>query len=166
MTADYLRPKQTSLYGEVADYTRNDGSIHYIAHLILSGGRVAVIGPVAEGSGKGASNHPDQVFWRSPRCVLTEVLRRASAKPADIVRVEIDCTLMPCEGTNGCTTTVPALMRTAGYDGLSVRVFSHRSEIAPSEGVKPARYYDFTVGARNTVLEAARADTGGWSWAD
>jgi hypothetical protein len=164
MPGDYLRPKQDPVYGEVADYTKNDGSIHYVAHLILSGGRVTAIGKPVEGSGSGASNHPDQAFWKKSARDLADVLARARAQAADIVRVEIDCTLLPCEGTNGCTTTVPALMKSAGYDGLSVRVFSHRSEIAPSPGVKPARYYDFTVGARNTALEAARVDTGGWSW--
>lgn len=166
MPADYLRPKQEVIYGEVADYTRNDGAIHYVAHLILSRGRVVAIGRPAESSGKGASNHPDQVFWKNNARGLADVLSRARATRGEIERVEIDCTLLPCEGTNGCTTTVPALMKTAGYDGLAVRVFSHRSESAPSDGVLPARYYDFIVGARNTVLESARVDTGGWRWQD
>lgn len=166
MPADYMRPKQDAIYGEVADYTRNDGSIHYVAHLILSRGRVAAIGTPTEGSGSGASNHPDQVFWRRVARGLGDVLATAGATRNEIERVEIDCTLLPCEGTNGCTTTVSALMKTAGYDGLKVRVFSHRPENAPSEGVKPARYYDFIAGARNTALESARADTGGWSWKD
>ena len=166
MPADYSRTNDT-IKSATTGYSENTGSIEYIAHLILTNNRVIAIGRAVEGSGSGASNHPDQQFWRSaksPADVLARVKPKA-ATASDIVRVEIDCTLLPCEGTNGCTTTVPALMKAAGYDGLAVRVFSHRSEMAPQKGVLPARYYDLTVGSRNDALQRARVDTGGWSWA-
>jgi hypothetical protein len=164
MPADFSRTKQP-IYAVTADYSKNTGAIEYIAHLILTNNRVVAIGKAVDGSGSGATNHPDQKFWRDSAKALTDVLSKAGANARDIVRVEIDCTLLPCEGTNGCTTTVPALMKSKGYDGLSVRVFSHRAESAPRTGVLPSRYYDFTVGARNDALQAARVDTGGWSWA-
>lgn len=167
MPADYSRTNAT-IKTATTGYSENTGSIEYIAHLILTNDRVIAIGKEVDGSGSGASNHPDQKFWRESAKTLTEVLSRAkprAATAAEIVRVEIDCTLLPCEGTNGCTTTVPALMKAAGYAGLAVRVFSHRSEMAPRKGVLPSRYYDFTVGDRNDALQRARVDTGGWSWA-
>jgi hypothetical protein len=166
MPADYSRTKQP-IYAVTADYSKNTGAVEYIAHLILTNNRVVAIGKAISGSGSGAINHPDQKFWRESAKTLTVVLGKATpaATARDIVRVEIDCTLLPCEGPGGCTTSVSALMKAVGYDGLSVRVFSHRNESAPRTGYLPSRYYDFTVGARNEVLQAARVDTGGWSWA-
>jgi hypothetical protein len=168
MPADYSRPMLKPVYPTVSDYYKNIGQIEYAAHLILTDDRAVAIGrPVESSASGGATNHPDQKFWRESAKSLTDVLARFTtpkATAALIARVEIDCTLLPCEGTNGCTTTVPALMKNLGYDGLKVRVFSHRSEMAPRAGVLPARYYDFTVGSRNEVLGSARADTGGWSW--
>ena len=166
MPANYSRPKQP-IYAVTADYSKNTGAVEYIAHLILADSRVVAIGNAVAGSGSGASNHPDQKFWKESAKPLRDVLAKPTpaATARDIVRVEIDCTLLPCEGTGGCTTAVSALMKAIGYDGLSVRVFSHRNESAPRTGYLPSRYYDFTVGARNEVLQAARVDTGGWSWA-
>lgn len=166
MPANYSRPKQP-IYAVTADYSKNTGAVEYIAHLILADSRVVAIGKAVAGSGSGASNHPDQKFWKESAKPLRDVLAKPTpaATARDIVRVEIDCTLLPCEGTGGCTTAVSALMKAIGYDGLSVRVLSHRNESAPRTGYLPSRYYDFTVGARNEVLQAARVDTGGWSWA-
>lgn len=166
MPADYSRPKQP-IYAVTADFSKNTGAIEYIAHLILTNNRVVAIGKAIQGSGSGASNHPDQKFWSESAKILDVVLAKPTpvATARDIVRVEIDCTLLPCEGTKGCTTAVSTLMDRKGYKGLSVRVFSHRNESAPRTGYLPARYYDFTVGDRNELLQAARVDTGGWSWA-
>jgi len=166
MPADYSRTKQP-IYAVTADYSKNTGAVEYIAHLILTDHRVIAIGKAFVGSGSGPSNHPDQKFWKESAKALGDVLGKfkPAATVRDIARVEIDCTLLPCEGSGGCTTAVSALMKAAGYDGLSVRVFSHRNESAPRTGYLPSRYYDFTVGARNEVLQAARVDTGGWSWA-
>ena len=154
------------LHATVSDYDAG-GSVQYVAHLILQDGRSLALGEETVGtSGRTKEDHPDQVFWNHKKTLsLSAALEKLRAEKRQIDRVEIDCTLMPCEGTGGCTTTVPARMKAVGYDGVKVRVFSHRSEIAPKPGVLPARYFDFTVGQRNTELETARGEEGGWAWA-
>lgn len=167
MAADITRPKNDLIQRATSDFQKNVGEIEYIAHLVLSRNRAFPIGKATQSSGSGASNHPDQVFWNKQAKALKDVLAKAEAIDAEILRVEIDCTLMPCEGTNGCTTTVPALMKGLGYTGLKVRVFSHRDERGAKEqnrGEKPSRYFDFVVGDRTNALEDARGDTGGWAW--
>jgi hypothetical protein len=162
--ADYTRPKKP-LHTTVSGYSAG-GSVQYVAHLLLQDGRSLALGGAAEGtSGSTKKDHPDQVFWNDRKTLsLSQALEKLGAEKRHVDRVEIDCTLLPCEGTGGCTTTVPALMKDAGYDGLKVRVFSHRSEVSRKD-VLPARYFDFTVGQRNTDLEAARVNEGGWKWA-
>lgn len=163
----FSRPRQEAVQSETSDFAKNTGAIEYVAHILLSRNRVLKIGKPVESSDSGATNHPDQKFWRGVRTKYKDFLAEKGIAEAEVLRVEIDCTLMPCEGSNGCTTTVPKLMSDLGYGGVRVRVYSHRDERGAKQrdaNELPGRYFDFTVGDRTGPLEDARGQNGGWSW--
>jgi hypothetical protein len=163
---DIKRPIVAAIQTSTADFADNTGEIQYVAHLLLSRNRAVRIGRAVAGSGKGASNHPDQQFWRSAGG-YRDLLKANGLQDAEVLRVEIDCTLLPCEGDNGCTRTVPAMMKELGYGGVNVRVYSHRDERGADQqqaNASPHRYFDFIVGDRHDALDRARANDGGWAW--
>jgi hypothetical protein len=154
MLPDLPRPKQATIYALVGDLWENNGSIQYVAHAITAGGTATRLRDVIEGSGKGPANHPDQLYWDSKRI----------AKVAGVQRIEIDCTLMPCDGEfDGCLFRVPALVAACGYANIPLRIFSHRDEGAGGGG-STKRYFLCNTGQKNAELKAAFAQHGGWGW--
>lgn len=122
----YRRTKNPTIYAAVNDFWNNAGGVNYIAHAVLSNGTVVNLGPETQGTGGTAINHPDQIYWRDNARRFAGIIGGFGA--ATVARIEIDCSLMPCDGLGGCTTSVPLLMTAAGFANTPIHVFSHRDE--------------------------------------
>jgi hypothetical protein len=168
------RPQLNGLYATVSDFTKK-GSVKYMAHLIDRNGVAYEIGSETSGTGGTPSNHPDQQYWQGKSSKLRNALTSANAS---ISRIEIDCTLLPCDGKyNGCLYRVPYLIRelltglktekgkgrftlldTIDPDKIPLRIFSHKPENEPSKVIF------CLVGDSQQQLEAAYDSRDGWVW--
>ncbi len=162
------RPKIAAIYGVADDWWQNVGAINYIAHAITAAGTAHPLGnaiAIAAGGG-GAANHPDQVYWRNQNNAQIAAGVLAAGGGAAVVRIEIDCTLMPCANNqNACVYRVPALINgKPGLAGKPLRIFSHRNEGGPGQVGSSNRVFDCVAGAGNAALLAAFNANRGWGW--
>jgi len=154
-----IRPKHPTVYAACANFWQG-GPVWFVAHIIRAGGGVTQIaGPSADGAGHPATSHPDQRYWAA-----IDALDLAHA-----VRIEIDCTLMPCRehGHNSCLYRVPRLIRDRGGAAIAVRFFSHRNENLGDSAVQRdnKRYFNCATGMDNDALGDAYDGHGHWTWA-
>lgn len=152
------RPKIAAIYNQVNGWWNNAGAIQYIAHAITAGPNAANLGAaIAVAAGGGPNQHPDQQYWQNAPAVIPGILR-----------IEIDCTLMPCDGQfNGCLYRVPYLLRQAGFANIPLRIFSHRDENMGGNGSSKRVIYCNSSDNNATLTDAmARHDDWGWvPWA-
>jgi hypothetical protein len=154
------RPKFQALYDRVKDWHESDGDIHYVAHAITTGpNRVVLIAAeTAEGSGGSAGNHPDQKYWKTFKAT-------SGALPARTIRIDIDCTLLPCDpAPQGCLYQVPILIRNAGIANMPLRIFSHRNEFPPKNAQSSKRYFECNSSDTNQTLLTQFKEHAGWGW--
>ena len=146
-----VRPKQALLYQTVGNWWQNQqgGGVHYVAHAVTAGNVVA-LGPVrAEIGGGTPANHPDQQFWAHANQVHWP-------PAANVLRVEIDCSLMPCVKDQGaCLFTVPNWLRNNYLANTPLRVFSHRNEGMGVNAGQNKRVILCNTGDANAALQAA-----------
>lgn len=149
------RPKIPAIYNQVQGWWNNGGNIQYRAHAIIAGPAAISLGnTLAIAAGGGPAQHPDQQYWLN-----------AVAAPHGTIRIEIDCTLMPC-GTefNGCLFQVPRLMRQAGFANIDLRIFSHRDEGLGGNVSSSKRYIACNSSDNNGLLIEAMNEQDGWGW--
>jgi len=154
-----LRPKQPAIYATVADWWSNTGGVTYIAHAVTNAG-VFALGPITEGTGGTPTNHPDQAFWRTANS--------ATWPPAaSVLRIEIDCSLMPCNGQGGCLYAVPDRIKSiAGgkYKDTPLRIFSHRNEAVGATQMQNKRVIRCKATDAKTTLDQAYNAHENWFW--
>ncbi len=178
------RPMLPTIYGNVSDFNEG-GSVKYMAHLVTQGlgqnCRAYALGTETTGSGGTPSNHPDQVYWEGKMNRLRNAIQNSASNNApSISRIEIDCTLLPCDGQyDGCLYRVPALIRgllnslkaltgqerfalIANTDPgkIPLRIFSHRPEN------EPPKVIFCTIGDSNQQLQTAYANRDSWIWVE
>lgn len=167
MFPELARTKDTVLYPAVFDFYKNDGKVHYVAHAIMSNGKAVALGDEVDTSTGGSTkNHPDQKFWNETTVpTLAKLREKCGDRNATITRIEIDCTLMPCDGEwDGCTFVVPALVNRV-YPSTPLRIFSHRDEsVARPGSTSTKRYFECRSNDGNEALKRALKDHGGWGW--
>jgi hypothetical protein len=159
MASVIKRLKVQPIYDTVGGWWENKGGVYYVAHAILANGTIRQLyKPVSTEKGntsKSTSEHPDQKYWthREMDKVLAEVAK-------DIVRIEIDCSLMPCDGQNGCLTTVPRLVGNLlkNREDTKLRIFSHRFETPTGN----KEYFDTSVKASSHLSDFKGRGT--WTW--
>ncbi len=172
-TKTEAHPMGTDVYNTTADWYKNDGTIHYVAYAITERGGAVRIRPAeagAAGSGS-ALNHPDQMYWKA---VSSDRIKTIVTQHGKILRVEIDCTLMPCAaGPVCCLIQVPRRITAIGLPGTPLRIFSHRDEnlgrrTQPGLGVvgsgNSKRYFDCNSSDAEKTLSDKMAGHTGWSW--
>lgn len=151
------RGKHPALYNIVRNFYQNVGQVQYIAHLILNNGQAVALGAVTANANTGALNHPDQLFWNQGG--ITAIF---AANAGNIQRVEVDCTLLPCEGMNSCTRNVPVLIN-ALRPATNIRIFGHRPE-GVINNMSSKTYYNCVSSHDRDALETARGNIDGWGW--
>lgn len=168
------RPRLPALYNYVQDYN-SGGNVRYVAHLIDRAGNATRLGDEKTGNGGIPANHPDQVYWSDNGARINAAF--GNVQGGGISRIEIDCTLMPCDGQfTGCLFRVPHKIRdlinqlraqngnhvNANFitDNLPLRIFSHRPENAPSQVIF------CTLGDTNDQLITAMANKEEWMWVE
>jgi hypothetical protein len=157
MAMPLRRGKHPVIYPAVWDFFQNGGQIQFIAHLILNNGNAIALGAEEANANGGAQNHPDQQFWNQGG-----IAGIFAANAGNIRRVEVDCTLLPCEGNNSCTRVVP--FRINGFRAATpIRFFGHRPE-GPALAMSSKTYFNCTSNQANAGLDAARANIDGWGW--
>ncbi|WP_374086957.1 hypothetical protein [Methylomicrobium lacus] len=158
---DLHRPKIAAIYNLTYNWWQNAGAINYVAHAITAApAAFPLANSIAIAAGGGPNQHPDQQYWQGNMAAAIAAAGGAAA----IVRVEVDCTLMPCDGQfNGCLFRVPYLIRQAGLPNKPLRIFSHRDEGIGGAGTSK-RYFDCNSSDNNAALIAAHAANNGWSW--
>ncbi|MDF3980460.1 hypothetical protein P3W24_00340 [Luteibacter sp. PPL201] len=167
MFPELARAKDKVIYPVVHDFYENDGKVHYIAHAIMSNGVAIKLGNESDNSTGGSTrSHPDQKFWSENTLPsLAKLREKCGLGTATITRIEIDCTLMPCDGQwDGCTFVVPTLVNRV-YPSTPLRIFSHRDEkVAQPGSTSTKRYFDCRSNDTNDALKTALGNHGGWGW--
>ena len=166
------RPKHPTIYPTVQDWYTNTGGVRYVAHAITAG-----TPPVARqlrtpqtGGAPGASpaSHPDQVYWSTSQyldAAIQNTITQAGGVAA-ILRIEIDCSLMPCSTQNtSCLYQVPRLINRYGFTNVPLRIYSHRDEAMGGGNASSKRVIICRSGDNNTALLAAYNANTDWSWA-
>ncbi|HEY4293755.1 hypothetical protein [Luteibacter sp.] len=163
----YKRPKQADLYGITSDFWQK-GSVRYVAHAITNTGRAILLRKEqnpADGNIKLAKNHPDRKYWELG---ITRPGELGLGNNERLARIEIDCSLMPCDGDDdGCVFTVPPGIEAWGYQkGLELRVFAHRNEgEGDNTDGSARRYFRCKLGDGKAALQDARRNgADGWNW--
>lgn len=160
----YHRPQIPAIYNTVWDWYNQAGAIHYVAHAILQGPTAnQLAAPLAIGAGNGGpQNHPDQQYWIQ-NINITHNLQQI-VLGGNLIRVEIDCTLMPCNAAQvGCLFRVPHLI---GVNNVPLRIFSHRDERGGAQLYTETskRYLDCNSSDTNQALQTAYDANNGWRW--
>ncbi len=170
------RPKLPTIYNAVSGYDAG-GSVTYIAHLVTRAGDAYHLGAETTGDGGSPADHPDQQYWLANRARIKTALTNAAGS---ISRIEIDCTLMPCDGQyGGCLFQVPlaikahltalktevgrgrfALLDAVILDKIPLRIFSHRRENRASQVIF------CLVGDGRQALIDAYAASEEWLWVE
>ncbi|WP_310622038.1 hypothetical protein [Flexibacterium corallicola] len=157
-----FRPKINEVYETTAQWWGNQGQIQFIAHAITADGATRLAPIKAVGAGGGAGNHPDQLYWRDNSAQITAAIARLGAR---IIRIEIDCTLMPCtRGQNCCLYVVPQLVNQV-RPNTTIRFFSHRDENMARGNENSKRYFDCQSNDGHAALERAYNANRDWCWA-
>jgi hypothetical protein len=168
------QPKLPTIFDAVSDF--NGAGVKYIAHLIDQNGKAYPLGPETTGQGNQnqTANHPDQSFWGGNQNTIKKALEKAQGS---ISRIEIDCTLLPCDAQyTGCLYRVPllikdhfqALRNMKGFSlvnnvdpaKIPLRIFSHRREN------QPIRVIFCLSGDSRADLTTAYANRDEWFWVD
>jgi hypothetical protein len=174
------RSKAASTQGNVNIYTLTQNwyqttQVGYVAHAFLNNGGIVCLRPVVSAAASNSpASHPDQSYWRvlvqnqAPQAV-TAVTNSVNAIRPNIVRIDIDCKLMPCNGQYaGCLYQVPAFMaQYYGLNGVPLRIFSHANENMGGGGTgntSSKRVIACTVGDANATLTNAYNNHDGWGW--
>ena len=158
------RTKRADIYGVVGKFYGD--VVLYAAHAILNDGTAILLQPTAQGDGGTPFNHPDQTYWRDNGA---RIRRLIEPRAANIKRIEIDCTLLPCVQVSGCMTTVPNLIRqlSPAFADIALRIFSYRREITarnlPPGDKSDHRYFDTSTRV-GTDQQAAYNNNRGWGW--
>jgi hypothetical protein len=156
------RRKVAPIYDTANKWHENSGGVSYVAHAILSDGTIKQLAnptQTEKTDGSSTKGHPDQRFWANRK--VDEALKPIVNK---LARIEVDCSLMPCDGQNGCLTVVPQLiaasLKIAGTDkDVPLRIFSHRSETPGGD----KQYFDTSTKA-GTKVQSQFKDRGSWTW--
>ena len=161
-----VRPKHPKIYPAVEGFWNNNGGVVYIAHVITKTD-VFPLGPVmaSTGSSRAASAHPDQMYW-------SRNLPAAALNAPNKVRIEIDCSLLPCDSDNkSCLFRVPQLLTEAGFVDIPMLVFSHRDESVGSSRMEQGgmrdnkRHFLCKSSTRDLqALKVAYAAHEAWTW--
>jgi hypothetical protein len=166
----YNRPKQEPVYATTANFY-DEGNVRYVAHAITANSAIP-LGKVVQNERKESVtelDHPDRLFWSGTHPYSLNDLIKANKirSAADLLRIEIDCTLMPCDAEwSGCLFKVPNEIKAYGYPGtLELRIFSHRSEGLAAKTGSTKRYITCKVDASREDLKKAYANNEDWSWA-
>lgn len=158
------RPKLATIYNLVNEWWRNAGGVDFVAHAITAGPAAHLLAAVTHTDGNAGGqpyNHPDQAFWRQNG--IANAINNAGGAGA-ILRVEVDCSLMPCSaGNHCCLYLVPHAIQQI-LPGKAIRMYSHRLEIAQA-GVHSKRLIRCNANDTRHVLDQAGINTEGWSWA-
>ena len=154
-----LRPALPLINNVMSDWWQNHAGVSFIAHAVTATS-VVPLGPEAQsGNGGTPPNHPDQVFWK----------RLSANRPAAaaVLRIEVDCTLMPCDGKKGngcCLYVVPQKIVAAGYPNKPVRFFSHRDEQMGATPLQNKRMFHCNSSDKHDALDAAYNTHENWFW--
>lgn len=161
-----VRPKHPDIYPAVDDFWSNNGGVFYIAHVITKTA-VFSLGPAmtSAGNSRSASAHPDQTYW-------ARNLPVAAVNAANKVRIEIDCSLLPCDADNrSCLFRVPQFLTENGFIDIPMLVFSHRDESVGSSKMEKGgmrdnkRHFLCRSSARDLpALKTAYAAHKAWTW--
>ena len=165
----YRRPKQQTIYGTTQTFYKQ-GDVRYVAHAITANSAIA-LGKVQQNVRKENTteeDHPDRIFWSGnhPSSLADLLSAKSIRNAADLVRIEIDCSLMPCDAEpSGCLFKVPKIIEGLGYpQGLPVYMFSHRDEDQASDGESTKRVIKCKLGDSADALRKAYAANEDWSW--
>jgi hypothetical protein len=113
------RGKIPAIYNLVQDWWQSGGGVKYIAWAITVGPTATPFRGVvnATGLGKAPPDHPDQRSWISDSKNkiqfggIKNLIKKLGGVP-QIKRIEIYCTLMPCNvGNDSCLLQVPERIR-------------------------------------------------------
>jgi hypothetical protein len=167
----FSRPKIAAIYNVVSNWHHHGGGVNYVAHAITAGPTAHRLRAVQNVGGLGGtpSNHPDQLYWATTPggltiAAITNAINAAGGLGA-IVRIEIDCTLMPCNvAANCCLLRVPALIQNYGFGAVPLRIFSHRDEGVGGGGESSKRMIQTTATAAAGALNAAYNANTDWAW--
>lgn len=158
------RGKHPTIYGTVANWYDNIVGVSYIAHLILTDGTaVPFLNNAVQGNGNQnfPANHPDQQFWTGHQAAIQTVINN---NYQNLLRIEIDCSLMPCTGGGSCLMRVPALIQAFNHiNGAAIRIFSHRDENMGG-AASSKRYVECVSTDGHAACTAAYNLHDGWGW--
>lgn len=134
----------------------------------MSNGTAVRINAPTEGDGLGSNPtyHPDRQFWAQRNALTLERLREKSARNATIDRIEIDCTLMPCDSAdNACLYTIPGQIPKE-YGNVELWIFSHRYQgMGNAKDGEAKRFIRCFVNSSKEALDEAMKANEGWDWA-
>jgi hypothetical protein len=151
-----------------------DVEISYVAHAFLRNGEIVRLRPkISARANNSPASHPDQAYWRNldknKARAVPAILNAVDSIRANVVRIEIDCKLMPCnERQTGCLYQVPALMvKYYKLSGIPLRIFSHADEHMGGSGTghpSTKRVITCTTGDTEGALTIAYSNHDGWGW--
>ena len=163
------RTKRLDIYNTVGGFYQ--GPVQYAAHAILNDGTAILLRNPVQGQGNQnfPTHHPDQQYWAN----FVHITAQIGGNAANIRRIEIDCSLMPCTVAGGCLFRVPALIRdlyaNERLNDVALRIFSARCEIPaanlPAGDKSDHRYFD-TRTATGHDVQADYNNHRGWGWVD
>jgi hypothetical protein len=170
------RSKQASRYGAIDIYTTvgdwwQDVDVPYVAHAFLDNGVILRLRNVLRlPANNSAASHPDQQYWRTitqnGASRVQSIWNIVNPVRDNIIRIDIDCKLMPCATANtSCLYQVPAFINNLyGLNNVPLRMFSHADENMGGAGTSK-RVVQCRSGVPGADLLAAYNDHDGWSWA-
>jgi len=153
------RPRTNGIWKVVADFDKK-GAVYYIAHFITDEQpttQATMLGNVESDGGSKPQSHPDQQYWTKYNIKIRNKFDAATTTP---IRIEIDCSLLPCGVPQGCLFVVPKLVREAGMPNMPLRIFSHRSETASAKKY----YFDCNSSDSADVLIKKLENPCEWDW--
>lgn len=161
-----IRPKHPKIYPLVEQFWNNAGGVLYIAHVITKTDVFSLGSVMASGgNNRAASSHPDQTYW-------ARKLPMAALNAKGRIRVEIDCSLLPCDSDNrSCLVKVPQLLTEAGFNDIPMLIFSHRDETVGSSpmqngGMRDNKRHFVCKSSTRSLDELKRAygEHRPWTW--
>jgi len=171
-----IRSKQASSYGTINIHTTvadwwQDVDVPYVAHAFLNNGVILRVRDVLRlTANNSAASHPDQQYWRAitqnGASRVQSVWNIVNPVRANIIRIDIDCKLMPCATANtSCLYQVPAFINNLyGLNNMPLRIFSHADENMGGGG-SSKRVVLCMSGATSGNLLTAYNNHDGWGWA-
>ena len=155
---NFMRKKTPHVYASCNDFWQK-GPVRFIAHAVYSLEKFVPLGKEvqADGGSQSPKNHPDQVFWDRVKSIPT----------ADLVRIDIDCTLMPCDkDLTSCLAVIPNKIYKLTNRHVTVRFYSHRDEGLGVNSVESKRFFEVETDMSFQELLKCYNDHRYWKWAD